>query len=385
LNTIDFSQLTIRTLALKRAALSFSKYARTGLALGGALLVVTSCGGDAKRNDTPAAQNPDVLPVDEVPLANFGAAWVKESCQLLEECLPIFDFERVPGGCQAFHAKSAADHVATLQRSIDLGRVTYDAEKMAACLENDGWSCDGGGSIECTEAILGKVAAGEPCDTNTECQPSLRCGGTCPATCFLPSAAGEACDSAGQCARGLYCTGSGVCTPRVADGEPCQIGMENPCHGTAQCQPTNDGTGSICTPIALVGEGEECGREPWRACAPGLACVRKSERDPEVCVLRAEPGGDCWVGEEDSCPVGQWCSTASGDPNPIGPGKCLPQAKRGQPCTDQAFSCEADSRCVENVCVAPQNLDEDCTDDRQCTTDTCNNGKCAWPELCEDE
>jgi hypothetical protein len=172
-----------------------------------------------------------------------------------------------------------------IAKSVEAGRVTYDADLAGKCL----WlirtvECTGFENMpdECQNIISGMVAQDGECYQEAECAEGLYCDETvskCP----------------------------GQCQPYKGLGDECNYGDCDP--DVASCDWRQD----VC--VELAGTGDVC---DYVDCAAGLVCDYNS--DPAVCLEPAPEGSDCTF--SGGCQGGLRCLN----------GKCANPASAGQAC-----------------------------------------------------
>jgi hypothetical protein len=225
----------------------------------------------------------------------------------------------------------------TLDDSIAAKRVTFDAERMNACLDSIVAPDDSCGMIVSTlpwkeacmeSAFVGTVALGGSCFFAHDCAgaPDNFCAPN--QKCTAKPTAGFPCGSG--CASGYFCS-AGVCQSRLAAGAPCL--------STSQCaQDLFCDTSASPMPVCAA-------KQPGgSACTSSLGCA----------------SGQCVPGQ---C-MG---STAS----------CFRDADCGSRCADDGFPCSTSAQCSSGTCSVGGNI---CSSNVSCTaggTDTC-----VFPVLC---
>lgn len=293
-------------------------------------------------------------------LAEYGAAM----CRYLVRCGHMPDRATCTSSVHPESQRSLVQPVADAKT----GKIHYDAERAAACLERfAGQRCDGSDaaaiSAYCEPVFRGKVEPGGVCTSNTACT-SGRCAlGNCSATrCCMgvcenrpPRAAiGGLCGvglGQAECVPEAYCerqpTGSSVCKARISAGQPCL--QPDACASPAFCRAAPDGT-RICALRAKDGQ----------SCADSSLCESQASAcDPtdKICKPRPLPGQPCLGGSicvtyaaciAGTCQrrpaAGEACVATGLPPDPGLPPGTLPPA---------AITCLGDNRCQGGVCVAP--------------------------------
>lgn len=317
---------------------------RMGVLLAG---VLAACGGS------------DSVSLDELPDALASA-----QCERLVRC----GLYTSAADCEA----AINFNITEIQHSVEAGRVAYDGEAVAECLDTLGSaSCDLTTESarvtpqSCKDAIKGAVAAGGTCYDSGDCQ-SARCDlpdcgnaccmGTCqdgPAevtvgqscadapcddrsfcqngTCQALLASGAACQGSDECGFGLMC-GNDACTAAAHRGDACVDG---------DCAEIGDRCDSTDHCAALVAVGG--------ACSGGIAGLFDCQR-PLVC-------NDTTL-------------------------KCEAAPTAGQACQ---FFCGGNLFCNDqNTCEAPRADGAACGSNSECASDFCDDvtSKCAALPLC---
>ena len=209
--------------------------------------------------------------------------------------------------------------------------------------------CDRMGGFTCKA----RPSEGEDCSRLVPCAPGFYClGGSCQRR-LQP---GESCTSHAQCVEGYHCglvDGVSVCSDGPS-GRPC-VHWDDDCPAGHFC----DWDSERCSPYP--GEGERCSW-PDNHCAEGLYC------DAVYCLALSEPGEDCDRFEVDSCVPGYYCDWDARE--------CLPRAEAGEMCVQYdresgrhcllGHTCEWSSEESDYICVAPAEIGEPCSRDRDC-------------------
>ncbi|MBK9072182.1 MAG: hypothetical protein IPL79_14470 [Myxococcales bacterium] len=163
-----------------------------------ALLALTlgACGSDDTGGEPPPDNTPALSPEDAVD------GMLTAACAKLFACRDSFPFGG-PETFDSFFGTTEKDCKLVLvdqfglngvTESVEAGRIVYDAEKGAACVEevnaqldattcDELWSQDPSGLLtdsSCGAMLEGQIAIGEACNNNFECVPGSQCtGGTC--------------------------------------------------------------------------------------------------------------------------------------------------------------------------------------------------------------
>lgn len=160
------------------------------------------------------------------------------------------------GECATGYANTikADEDFQKTQASIDAGRIVYNAELAATCINAlKSSSCTGFENAldddQCNAIMVGQVAAGGTCTIDDDCANDGNCAKAneedAEGTCEVDPALGEACPN-GFCADGAYCN-NGTCEALKGSGEDCQ-GFN--CSDGLYC----DTTSNTCTAQKAAGE-----------------------------------------------------------------------------------------------------------------------------------
>jgi hypothetical protein len=275
-----------------------------------------------------------------------------------------------------------------VQRLIDAGRVIFDSDQAATCLnmianlsEED--TCDTRLVSEIDECLAnptltGTIGEGGDCIESMECADEHAycdtqadsCDGTC--TINLPDCGGEVCtdsqfcqrpdngtdsceslktegaqcEDSRECGEGLSCLvldseTTGVCLSRGsrARGEACTTSFF--CQGSDQC------IDETCEAFAFVDQGDACDSDV--VCEPGTSCRMTS---PDSVVGTCQPPAD--VGETclytDDCLYELYCDRPDRDQA----GSCARVKSDGASC-DRGEECESGT-CVSDTCGGQEQL-----------------------------
>ncbi len=364
------------------ARLSFSSLAFIALACGS----TTDGGGGTGES----------VPISEVP-----KLYAEASCSAVRKCLgEAVDVLLGGESCTANTEAAIADDLPRLEQGIEEGKITYDGEKVRACIDAiETAGCDLLDNSEpeaCRDALTGTVASGGDCSLDAECQGESYCksGGTCPGKCTSREQAGGACDRDSNCARGLACSeATSRCVKPSGPGASCGGGVEPDCSAGYFCigEDETEGRTGNCRSVAevFVGkDGEECSFDEGPFCAPDLNCVVDSI-DLEVgavvtkCAKTAGAGGACKVGFPNPCPAGEYCKA---EPDTF-EGTCTKAPAAGEPCAAGPFDeepsvCAPSTRCDGGTCRARQSLGGSCSTDDVCRSERCVEGACVSSGTC---
>jgi hypothetical protein len=266
----------------------------------------------------------------------------------------------------------------------------------AECCDNA--DCDD--HLDCTEnrCFMGQCmfvpddtqcAATEYCSAKGGCRARQTCG-------ILMGA-----DVAAECDDDSTCTTdecvSNLCTHTYCTGTLCCEG-QNPgcaeeCCNDSQCDKDTDPCtvgsceGGKCSVKPLCGGGTECCKSADGKTATCGVCCSADECDDKVGCTKDSCGGGQCSHTLQACPEGYYC-----DPTP-GHG-CMPSpdCSTNADCAKQAGACQLNARCDNGTCQfdsCPDNAskccssgcavccdDKECSDNIDCTKDTCGAGGC---------
>ncbi len=261
-----------------------------------------------------------------------------------------------------------------LQASIAAGRARWDSAKADQCFEELRAELCAGGDFEsltsCEAVVVGLVAEGGACASGEECETGLDCatdGDTCAGvcepdcgeercetgeicnyvalTCGPPGSVGAECDWSPDCEDGLFCDSTGVCATggTVSAGGACSNRRE--CTDGLSCYSERCGT------IELLDAGAACsvGEEIAALCKAGTVCTNlqiDGAQATGTCAAAQSEGGTCRVSFE--CAWGLACSA----PTPLEIGECVPTLAAGGTCSDDA-QCQS-FRCSDGKCAAAE-------------------------------
>lgn len=274
--------------------------------------------------------------------------------------------------------------------TVDLDRVTVNAEGVAACATwLDTLECnqpvDPAASTSCEEGV--SAADANPCALSKMFNPGLMEGDVCTNdTALFEGAFNDI-----ECELGTTCippgdpgnnTDQALCINRGLDGDPCHVsGSKDNCDFNLYCAADNH-----CTPKAEAGEACSYANlnrpEPGDLaipCKPGLSCnpiLDDSSNGAGLCVAACSTGSLCEV--DSQCPAGQSCAPANVGNDSTGFSVCRPLG------SDATHRCGSHDDCVptsycnaQGVCAADSAISGSCTEDAQCPDGTfCDTGTC---------
>ena len=344
-------------------------------------------GGESGEGGTGGSA-PVVVPLAEVPAEFAGAI-----CDALEDCVGTRKLSDIAGGedCKArFTAELEAGELAHIDDSISAGRVLYNPDQLAECLEGiRGMGCDVVTDTypeACVEVIAGNVGQGEECAISSECEGTAFCAGRleCPSTCQPLLAEGDECLSDDECGDDLVC--DGTCIALAGEGDDCGGNSGVSCMIGLACINFTAEEPGTCTPNAevLAGEVDDACDPTGTLCEEGLSCVPVSA-DPEEWRCREAVGADdaCLLAIPGMCPAGYFCNATEF----FAEGTCEALPEDGETCVLTQRICAPGFACVlegeEPICRAIAENGETCTGDAACRSGNCTGGECAPPAICE--
>lgn len=293
------------------------------------------------------------------------------------------------GDCVAFFARTYRNQIAD---DVELSELRYDEAAFNRCRDRALEACDLGDHIpDCEASLRGRRPIGDPCDDSTLCTPGLFCDydaldeGECRNACADRRAAGEACDSNSQCAhegdRSGYCLVAadafeGTCTTLALVGgarldQPCGLiadGMNLSritCQAGHWCDAPDDDAPGTCRAIPSAGQPCADGDTP---CEGGI-CISGTCRALQIVTAA---GGGCDPVQLQVCSLlaGLICIDE----------RCVAsEGREGQPCSDGALGvpCQAGLYCSADDVCAPTRADgEPCNADE--SPDVCMSGACQF-------
>jgi hypothetical protein len=292
-----------------------------------AAILAIGCGGLGSRAKVPDGAAPFGTGV----VADFANAYLPLLCQYDVACHVAATFD----GCRADLSAYWEWSVRGLQGEIDTGRVSYNQDRAASCLNAIQTapcpaSTDGRDpyALGCRGVFQGTVATGTACVYDIECasghcrwsldQANACSSPCCAGTCATLVDVGASCftyDFSSDCAPTDYCKGpayvsNGTCQARLPQGEPCGVSEEEPCQDGLTC-----GESDTCVPFPKDGQpctysGPPCDNydsycDPMRgtcqarlkvgAPCPGYGCVGYAQCLNGICTLMPGAGDACTV------------------------------------------------------------------------------------------
>ncbi len=337
----------------------------------------------------------------------FQTAMLREACRARLRCpfwswSPVSRFEYASEdacveGMRPYFSDARARSLAVAE-----GRVRFDLDAANRCLRSVRTICspiwrDWFRSGACSDVYVGTHGAGESCTVSQECAAGTRCVfsregcGVCEARALR--ALGEGCTDSIQCRQvpgaETLClranessSESGVCTARTieapaAEGDRCGHAVTSPGHATwtpcvegTWCSVFVHGGEATCRPYRS--EGEWCG--DGDPCQASLLCV--SNRCTAVEYRRTE-GATC-----DSLRV--FCSSVDGLDCVEGRCARVDHGSLGASCAlaGARLRCASGLVCgIDNRCVRPGAVGDDCDADDQCASGICDRGRNCCSDL----
>ena len=364
-----------------------------------ALLLFAACGGSSGFDSTEGAPG-------SVPLSDLPAELASAQCDIARRCLaPVFHIFFGQEDCETrVEEQVRQGGFGALEAAVEAGRVTYDAEAAADCLEivatRDCAEANQRTIDACEAALGGTVAPGGDCEIDEECAGSRICevASACPGTCVDRYGAGQACTDNDQCADGLVCSEATMrCIAPAEDGAACGGGVEPQCDGGLLCEGEDEDAGmtGTCSPLGEIEErtaGQACSPSVGNLCEEGLSCALDALAPELGFSCRAMPasGGPCRIGFPENCPRGEYCPLTI-EELALGTfdSECAPLPGDGEPCAVRPENvgpvCAAYTRCdaPTGTCLALRDLGETCSSDELCHSGSCDNGGCAPNRACQ--
>jgi hypothetical protein len=255
-----------------------------------------------------------------IPLDQFCERYSKTLCDAAQRCGCLSDLEATY--CPTYLAGQCQTEVVTPAQS---GTRAYDSAAAGHCLAGYGAvlsDCSIAGDsapTACDDMLVGTLAAGQACESDSDCQPGLECHSS---VCTVMPGQGEACLDESYCAEDLFCAADGTCQQPRGRGGACPEGGQA-CADELYC----DSVTETCQPP--LGAGESCAADSW-ACGDGLYCADTTQ----TCTRNPGAGGDCAVSSGE-CADGTYCDSTD---------VCQPQQ-------DQGAACTADDECKSDYCA----------------------------------
>jgi hypothetical protein len=309
-------------------------------------------------------------------------------CAALDGCLGDTLLEVALDGsdCEARTESELRDgDFVFVQASIDAGRLSFDADGVAACVADyAALGCEvvtSRAPASCKSMLEGQVELDEACVLDDDCAAGAFCNreDACPGLCAELLSEGDDCDRNDQCESGLICLG-GECADDAGEGDDCDGGVAPPCHLGTVCigdvaEEEQAGTCRAEDDLLVVEEGDECDIVAGEWCEDGLACVvdvvgsGAGASVVTVCMERVGSGDDCHTALlPQQCPTGEYCPA---DLNPDYLAECVARPDEGHACG--AFGiCAPDHYCDGDHCKPfrlPQGMP--CTLDGECLSQRC--------------
>lgn len=286
---------------------------------------------------------------------------------------------------------------------------------------NDGNACTADSCLPAMGCVNAPTSAacstGNQCQLNESCQPDTTCCGGTPRVCndmnpctadFCDPAsgcdtsnvmAGVSCSDANACTQLDSCNGSGACVGapiNCDDGNPCTADSCSPASGcthTPVMAGTSCSDGSACTTGDACTAGGACTGTPVTCndnnvcttdtCSPMTGCAFTPVMDNTMC----DDGNACTM--NDVCTGGACRGTGfvCDDNNPCTTDSCNPMMGNAcvytplpvtTACSDGDACTLADScALLPDAGIGCVGLPRDCSDNNECTDDTCAAGTCS--------
>jgi hypothetical protein len=252
-----------------------------------------------------------------------------------------------------------------------------------ACVEcaNNG-DCEDGDP--CTNDICGgnnTCSFPDRCQANEVCLADGTCVACvndteCPGAQVCVSNQCVECRNAAQCDDGDNCTANvcnnNSCTfPDACPGEECipATGVCVECLGNADCNDGDNCTNDVCNNNSCTNPDACPGEACIAATGQCVECIDNNDcSDGDNCTTDTCSNNSCTF--PDACP-GETCVAATG--------QCVQCIDNSDCAGNPAGSFCDNNQCVE--CIG----NGDCSDGDNCTTDTCSNNSCSFPDACPGE
>ena len=346
--------------------------------------------------------------------SNLCAEYAEVACYNIFECCVGAELEARLGveittdraACENDMSLECEYYMATLQHSMDLGRISPLSENLNACFEqylvgDDGcfpvvsevWpACD-------ADMFKGNQKVGQACLIDEDCVAEAYCGAN--RMCREKGGKNDPCmpsgssDPAMPCKAAYYCgydadidETSYVCLTLTESGDECS--SDDECETGMICISDEEGEPRVCTSLKKIGDACEhdyvcksgfclpgvC--DDGRICDDENQCSGTCSVSGAVCTSDAHCGGQCSVSDtsctsNDSCIYGECEGT--GD-------MCLYSQGCEGTCAVSGYYCYDDSYCdtadPSDVCDAPECVRETCVSDQTCEgTSPCEDRACA--------
>jgi hypothetical protein len=289
-----------------------------------------------------------------LPLSGLEAKGLQANCEYGAKCGDFPDVET----CKTSASPAS---LAQMTASVNAGRVQYDANAAATCL-NDvaSMGCNradqgGNGPLSCANMFKGLVAGGGACYVDQDCA-----SGTCDTS---------SCSATVTCCAGTCRNAPPVSNP-VPVGGDC-LGVNAVCVDGTYCRHLT--TGDTCTTgIAL---GRKCDPSGV-SCANYATCLSSSSTLGGTCTLPPAEGDACDRSINPCNSSLDYCDSATS--------KCVRKIAPGQPCPN-GDGCVRYANCLSGICVAQKKVGETCDDTQSahpCMSSLwCNGGTCVVQQL----
>lgn len=295
-----------------------------------------------------------------ISLADYPSANLAASCQYLVKC-GLFTDE---ASCVAFTPLPADSNAAD---AVAANKMSYSGTSAKQCIDSiAAASCDSTQQSAreipnaCTHIFTGKLATGDTCAFDLECQsgacdiPSCGmacCTGTC-APAVAKAQVGASCATA-DCVEGAFCDATQTCRALLAQGSSCSDPSD--CAYGLGCVGLSPGTAGTCGPMPAIGQPCPDGfcRDIGAVCNPSGTCVAAGltgapctadfdcssyyhcDTQTMMCAPYPTLGMPCTA----LCSDGTWCQIPTGQSM----GTCTAGKPNGQPCS-------APTQCESRYC-----------------------------------
>jgi hypothetical protein len=265
-----------------------------------------------------------------IAFEDFCTEYAKITCRAADKCKCLEGIGTAL--CETYQRQECASD---FEEPVLSGRQSYDDAEAGRCLSAidtiiDDCSLDGDDWPEsCDRMLVGLVEENQNCEDDDECKPGLECY---EGVCTRMPVDGQPCLDATSCADDHFCGEDGLCHQERGAGQDCPEG-DMACRDDLYCDPRDD------TCRDPIGAGQDCAHAEY-------ACV------------------------ED-----HYCSEVER--------KCTPDPGEGQDCSDPHAYCRDGLYCdAGGTCRDLLDGGADCTEDKQCKSDDCSEGKCVGDSDC---